>query len=60
MSKRKNRTNRAAAALGINPYGWGNGGARKRPRELQLHAGQMKKLSHPNYKGDFGGLQDGK
>ena len=26
MSKRKNGTNRAAAALGLNPYGWGNGG----------------------------------
>ena len=32
MSRRKNRTNRAAAVLGINPYGWGNGGQRKRPR----------------------------
>lgn len=33
MSRRKNGTNRAAAQLGINPYGWGNGGKRKRPRE---------------------------
>lgn len=32
MSRRKNGTNRAAAALELNPYGWGNGGKRKRPR----------------------------
>lgn len=32
MSRRKNGTNRAAAQLGINPYGWGNGGKRKRPK----------------------------
>lgn len=32
MSRRKNGTNRAAAALGLNPYGWGNGGKRKRPK----------------------------
>lgn len=60
MSKRKNRTNRAAAALGINPYGWGNGGIRKRPRELQLHIGQTNNISHPYYTGDLGGMQDGK
>lgn len=36
MSRRKNRTNRAAAALGLNPYGWGNGKGRKRPREPRL------------------------
>ena len=33
MSGRKHKTYRAAAAIGINPYGWGNGRARKRPRE---------------------------
>lgn len=27
MSRRKNGTLRAAAAIGINPYGWGNGRA---------------------------------
>ncbi len=42
MSKRRNGTNRAAAALGINPYGWGNGKARKRPREVRTPVGQMK------------------
>lgn len=60
MSKRKNRTNRAAAALGLNPYGWGNGGTRKRPREVRTPVGQMEKLSQPNYKGNFGGMQDEK
>lgn len=35
MSKRKNGTNRAAAALGLNPYGWGNGRGRKRPKEAR-------------------------
>lgn len=81
MSKRKNRTNRAAAALGLNPYGWGNGGTRKRPREVRTAGrnedgeccvgwwleykehnpvGQMEKLSQPNYKGNFGGMQDEK
>ena len=34
MSKRKNGTYRAAAAAGLNPYGWGNGKARKKPREV--------------------------
>ena len=60
MSKRKNGTNRAAAALGLNPYGWGNGGARKRPMEVRTPVGQSNKISHPYYNGDFGGLQDGK
>lgn len=32
MSRRKNGTNRAAAQLGVNPYGWGIGGKRKRPK----------------------------
>lgn len=32
MSRRWNGTNRAAAALGLNVYGWGNGGKRKRPK----------------------------
>ena len=42
MSRRRNGTNRAAAALGLNVYGWGNGKARKRPREIQTPVGQMK------------------
>lgn len=33
MSKRRNGTVRAASAAGLNPYGWGNGRGRKRPRE---------------------------
>ena len=35
MSKRKNGTYRAASAAGLNPYGWGNGKARKKPREYR-------------------------
>ncbi|WP_242357025.1 hypothetical protein [Hungatella effluvii] len=35
MSKRKNGTYRAAAAGGWNPYGWGNGKGRKKPREYR-------------------------
>lgn len=35
VSKRRNGTLKAAAQLGINPYGWGNGKARKRPREYR-------------------------
>lgn len=58
MSKRRNGTIRAAAALGLNPYGWGNGKARKRPRERQLHIGQISKISHPHYTGADGGNQD--
>lgn len=30
MSRRRNGTNRAGAAIGMNPHGWGNGGRRKR------------------------------
>lgn len=52
MSRRKNGTNRAAAALGINTYGWGNGKARKRPREVRTPVGQMEKISHTYYTGD--------
>ena len=33
VGRRKNRTNRAAAALGISPNGWCNGKGRKRLRE---------------------------
>ena len=48
MSRRRNGTNRAAAALGINPFGWGNGKARKRPREVRTPVGQMKNNSTDN------------
>lgn len=52
MSRRRNGTNRAAAALGLNVYGWGNGKARKRPREIQTPVGQINKTSPPYYKGE--------
>lgn len=59
MSRRRNGTNRAAAALGINPYGWGNGKARKRPREVRTPVGQTDKISYTYYNGDLEGRQDG-
>lgn len=43
MSKRKNETYRAAAAAGLNPYGWGNGKGRKKPREVRTHSGKQEK-----------------
>lgn len=52
MSRRRNGTNRAAAALGLNPYGWSNGKARKRPREVRTPVGQHDKTSQPYYKGE--------
>jgi hypothetical protein len=42
MSRRMNGTIRAAISLGINPYGWGNGKARKRPREQRTPVGRWK------------------
>lgn len=33
MGKRKNKTLKAAAKLGLNPNGWGNGGRRKRSKQ---------------------------
>ena len=52
MSRRRNGTNRAAAAPGINPFGWENGKARKRPREVRTPVGQKDKISHSHYTGD--------
>jgi hypothetical protein len=43
LSKRKNGTYRAAAAGGWNPYGWGNGKGRKKPREVRTHSGKYEK-----------------
>lgn len=40
MSKRKNGTNRAAARLGLNPYGWGNGGLEKAPVSVEINQGK--------------------
>lgn len=60
MSRRRNGTNRAAAALGINPYGWGIGKARKRPREVRTPVGQMKNNSTDNIAQDREEMQDGR
>ena len=60
MSRRKNGTNRAAAALGLNPFGWGNGKARKRPREMRTPVGQMKNNSTDNIAQDREEMQDGR
>ncbi len=60
MSKRKNGTFHAADALGLNPYGWGNGRARKRPREVRTPIGQTTKYKHLYYKGEWEKIQDGK
>lgn len=59
MSRRRNGTNHAAVALGINPYGWGNGKARKRPREVRTPVGQHDKTSRTYYMGDLEERQDG-
>lgn len=60
VSRRKNGTNRAAAALGLNPYGWGTGKARKRPREVRTPVGQMKNNSTDTIAHAGEGMQDGK
>lgn len=60
MSRRRNGTNRAAAALGLNPYGWGTGKARKRPRELRTPVGQMKINTINNIAHMEGDCKDGK
>lgn len=60
LSRRKNGTNRAAAALGLNPFGWGNGKARKRPREVRTPVGQIKNNSTDNIAQDREEMQDGR
>lgn len=42
MSRRRNGTNRAAAQLGLNHWGWGNGGQRKRPKGVASPIGACK------------------
>lgn len=59
MSRRRNGTNRVAAALGLNPYGWSNGKARKRPREVRTPVGQHDKTLCTYYIGDSEERQDG-
>lgn len=47
---KKNKTNHAGAAIGMNPYGWGNGGKRKRPTGAPTPAGQVTiKIIHNPY-----------
>ena len=48
MSKRKNGTYRAAAAADLNPHNWGNGKARKKPREVRTHSGNQEKTLQAN------------
>lgn len=48
MSKRKNGTYRAAAAASLNPHNWGNGKARKKPREVRTHSGNQEKTLQAN------------
>lgn len=60
VSRRKNGTNRAAAALGLNPFGWGNGKARKRPREVRTPVGQIKNYTTDTIAHAGEGMQDGK
>lgn len=60
MSRHRNGTNRVAVALGINPYGWGNGKARKRPREVRTPVGQIKNNSTDNIAQDREEMQDGR
>lgn len=43
MSRRRNGTNRAAAQLGLNPYGWSNGGKRKSPKGVEAPVGALNK-----------------
>jgi hypothetical protein len=59
---RKNGTNRAGAAIGMNPYGWGNGGKRKRPTGVGAPMGQVNKNNNytPYCIRKNGGCQDGK
>lgn len=43
MSKRRNGTNRVGSMLGLNPYGWGNGGKRKRPKGEKMEGNASEK-----------------
>ena len=56
---RKNGTNRAGAAIGMNPFGWGNGGKRKRPTGAPTPAGRVtiKIIHNPYYIRQNGGCQ---
>ncbi len=55
---KKHKTLKAGAAIGMNPFGWGNGGKRKRPTGAGTPAGQwnIKINYNPDYTGRIGGL----
>lgn len=38
---KKHKTYKAGAAAGLNPYGWGNGKNRKRPKGVGAPMGQV-------------------
>ena len=40
---KKHKTYKAGAAAGLNPFGWGNGGKRKRPKGVGAPMGQVNK-----------------
>lgn len=44
---KKNKTNRAGSAIGMNPFGWGNGKNRKRPKGVGAPMGQV--TTNQNY-----------
>lgn len=46
---KKSKTFRAGAAAGLNPYGWGNGGKRKRPKGVGAPMGEIKANININY-----------
>lgn len=47
---KKNKTYKAAAAAGLNPFGWGNGGKRKRPKGVGAPMGQVEiKINYNPY-----------
>lgn len=40
---KKHKTYKAGAAAGLNPFGWGNGKNRKRPKGVGAPMGQVNK-----------------
>lgn len=40
---KKHKTYKAGAAAGLNPYGWGNGKNRKRPKGIGVPMGEINK-----------------
>ncbi len=58
MSRRRNGTMRAAQMLGINPWGWGNGGKRKRPKGAIVSNGAHAKLLGSSISKDGGKVNE--